>query len=341
MSNQPVRRHPRLFWLASVLACGLGVVGVGGEYLLLRSRQEARTTAWANQLVEAKMATARAHLDLHHWDEAIGLLDDALTQDHATNQEEARALLERARQGQAAVLLEDTNAAIARQDAGAALRLLRDYLAYPQATDRERATALRQEIEWAISDEEATRLLAGLSDGDLALLAQQGQLTAQARILTEGVREIFKDTLRRHLPRELQQRESRREAERLAEERRAAERALRLARLRNTPAFRLVSTFVAQTRQKMRAEQELAQRQEKALVQLFQQLNVNDPAEQAKIRANLKDSGLSGDIAENIDLRRAEAKKAYRASPTFDPADCELFDQFVDQELDQLLREST
>jgi hypothetical protein len=333
--------HLQHLWLAViVLFCvSVCVLAISAECLYLRDRREARTIALANQLVESRLATARAHLDLHHWDEAIDLLEDARAQDHATNQDEVRALLVRARQGQAAALLENVAAAVQRKDADAALRLLRDYLAHPQATDPQRATSLQQEIEWAVSDEKAADWLARLSDSEFTLFVQRNELTAETPIRTEGVRVIFKDTLRRQLPRETRRREAKRQAEQQAVMRRAAERALQETRIRSTPAFRLVSTFVAEMRQKNREVAELAQREEKALVQLFQQLNVNDPAEQAKVRATLKARDPSGGNAATIDRRRAEAKQAYRTSPEFDPADREVFDQLVDRELDQLRRE--
>jgi hypothetical protein len=171
--------------------------------------------------------------------------------------------------------------------------------------------------------------LAHLSDEALSVFEKSGQLVEEDGLHTTKAREIFKDTLRRNLASEQRKREARREIERLAVERRAMEQAQRIARLRDTPAFRDLSAFIARTREQSR------DRQEADLDQLFQQLGVNDATEQAAIRADLRGDN---ERAAAVDRKRAEVKRAYRASPHFNAADAELFDQLVDQELDKLLK---
>ncbi len=111
-----------------------------------------------------------------------------------------------------------------------------------------------------------------------------------------------------------------------------------MARLRNTPTFRALSTFASQTLSQAHDRQQLARRQEAALTQLFQQLGVNDRDEQAKIRANLLERNGPDPLAEAVEHQRTEAKRTYRAAPEFEESNRELFDQLVDRELDELLK---
>ncbi|HEY7427674.1 MAG TPA: hypothetical protein VH682_25815 [Gemmataceae bacterium] len=337
---RPPRRTqlpPCLSWIALltlILAGGLLLA----EYLWLRARHTAQTLAQANERVGDEIETARAHLAVQHWDEAVRHLEDALAVDRATNRAEVRPLLDEARRGQADALLEAAGLAVAHKDSAGALRLLHAYLAHPHAKDPERARLLSDDLARATSDDEAARLLARLSDDALNLFEKRGQLVEEDGIHLASARTIFKDTLRRNLTRELQRREVRREVERLTAERRAAERARRIARLRDTPVFRELSAFIAQTLEQSRDRQELARRQEVDLGQLFQQLGVNDPAEQAQIRADLMGREERSGITASVERKRAEIKRAYRASPEFREADGELFDRQVDQELDKLLK---
>jgi hypothetical protein len=318
-------RHSWIVFIAFVLAIGFILT----EYSWLRARRAAQIIARANERVEDEIETARAHLAAQHWDEAILHLEDALAVDRATNHAEARPVLDEARRGQADALLEAAGLAVAHKDAAGALRLLHAYLAHPHATNPERARLLRDDLARATSDDEAAHLLARLSDEALGVFEKRGQLVEEDGLHTATAREIFKDTLQRNLARELRKREARREIERLATERRAVEHAQRIARLRDTPAFRELSAFIARTLEQSR------DRQEADLDQLFQQFGVNDAAEQAAIRADLRGDS---ERAAAVDRKRAEIKRTYRASPHFNAADAELFDQLVDQELDKLLK---
>jgi len=311
---------------------------LAGEYVWLHARQEARAIAQDNERVADRMELARAHLATQHWEEAIRHLEDAQAIERATNREVIRPLLEQARRGQAEALLEAAGLAIVHKDAANALRLLHAYTVHPWATNLDRAHLLRKDLERATSSEEAAQFLAHLSEDALALFDKHGQLTEDAGLHTDGARQIFKDTLRRHLRKEMQHRQARREVERLAVERRAAEHARQIARLRAMPAFREVSAFMAQTLDHHHERQQTAQRQEADLAQLFQQLGVNDTKEQAAIRADLMGNEGQTNIAESVVRQRAAIKHAYRSSPAFNAADRALFDRLVDEELDKLLK---
>ncbi len=320
----------------SVIVLLLLVSLLAAEYVWLSGRQEAWHIARANERVEAKIETARAHLVAQHWDEAIRHLEDALTVERATNRDQARPLLDQARRGQADALLEAAKLAIARRDSADALRLLRAYAVHPQATELESARLLHDELRRATDQEEAARLLARLSDDALALFAQQGQLTEDGEWHTEGIREVFKDTVNRRLPYELKRRQAKQEFEHRTAERRAAERERRIARLRETPTFRAVVAFAAQTRDTYREQQQVSERQQKEFGQLFRQLGVNDAQEQAAIRADLTDDVLA-DLRNSIERKRDEFKRAFRAAPEFTDGAGPLFDQLVDEQLNSLV----
>jgi hypothetical protein len=316
-----------------------GLALIFAEYSYLQKRQDAHAAAWADQAVAAKVEEARAHMAGGDWDEAVRLLEEALATERATTSESVRPVLLEAQQGQAGAVLAEARAAIARKDAPRALALLRDYLSHPWAAETDWATLLRGEIERAVSDREALRRLGQMPDRELALFAADGQLAGGGGIRDDGVRAIFKDTLRRQLAREQVRRAARREAERLAAERRAEEQARQEARLRETPAYRDLAAFLADARKTYREQGDLAGKREKALAQLFRQLGVTDPAEQDKIRAGLAD-GRDVRVAEGAVARKGgQVKKAFRRAPDHDRADEEAFDRLVDRELDGLMRE--
>jgi hypothetical protein len=275
----------------------------------------------------------------HHWDDALRLLHEALAVEPAANREEARALHARAQQGQAGSLLEAAEKAVAQKGAAQALNLLRDYLAHPQATELQRATALRAEVERATTDAEAARCLEAMSDQALTRFARGGPLPGDAPFIDAGAREIFKDTLRRHLPHEEQKREARRARERAEAARLPAVRARQEARLRGTLPYVELADFVRTTARKVRNHRDLTVKQEQALAVLFRQLNVTDRREQARIRAGLQEGYDTAGIEASVARKREEAKQAFRRSKSFSRDDEEAFDRLVDQELDRLLAE--
>ena len=316
----------------------LAALTIAAECTWLRGRQQAQRIACANGQVEEKIAAARVHLREQHWNDAIRMLEDALDLEGATNRDAVNPVLEEARRGQAETLLDAAGVALAHRHTNDALRLLRAYLAHPQAGNLDRARLLRDDLERALSDDEAARLLALLSDEALTVFAEQGQLTADDGLHTMAAHALFQQTLRRNIAKEMRKREAQREVARMTAERRAAERAQRIAHLRNKPAFHSLSSFLAQTRQQLRDQQQLAAQQETELRRLFQALGVNDAAEQEQIRADLLDRPTPAAIREQIERKRAEVKRAYRKEPEFNRADAELFDQLVDREVDEFLK---
>jgi hypothetical protein len=324
-------------WKMLLVTIALAGVLIGVEFVWLRWRQEARTAAWANEQVREQIAAARAHLAEQHWDEAIRHLEDALTEEKSTNRAEILPVLEEAQRGQAEAMLASAGVAARHKNTADALRLLHAYLAHPQATHLDRARQLRDDLERALSDEEAARLLARLSDEALAIFAEQGQMTESDGLHT-AAHAVFVDTLRRNVPHELRKRAARREVARLSEERHAAERARRIARLRGTPSFQSLTAFLERTREEFRTQQQLGQRQDKELGELFQELGVNDAAEKERFRSDLLGRESPADFRVLMERQRAESKRAYRNSADFRAADQELFEQLVDQELDKLLR---
>jgi hypothetical protein len=316
----------------------LAVLLIVAEFVWLRGHQQARKTAWAKARVQDYIAAARVCISEQHWDAAIRKLEDALDVEAATNREEVSGVLAEARRGQAESMMEAAGIALAHRRTDDALRLLRAYLALPQAEHLERARLMRDDIERALSDDEAVLLLERLSDEALTVFQEKGQLTEDDGLHTAATHALFLDTLRRNTAKEVRKREARREVARLTEQRRAAEQARRIARLRATPGFQALTAFLARTREQSRAQEQLAQRQEAELGELFQQLGVEDIAEQQKIRADFLNSDELPNIREQVERKRAEVKRVYRQSSEAHAADQALFDQLVDQEVDAYLK---
>lgn len=324
-------------WKIVVPTIALASLLIFAECCWLRRHQQSQRIARANEVVEAKMATARGYLSEQHWNEAIRELEDALDVEHTANGDMIYPLLEQARRSQAEALLDAACFALAHHRLEDAQRLLRAYLAHPQAGRLDHARLLRADLERALSDEEAVRLLARLSDEELHILAEKGQLTVEDGLHMEAARYFFQETLRRNMAKEIRKREAKREVQRLTSQRRATEQAQRIARLRSTPAFQSLTAFLTDTLKQFREQQRLAARQETELQVLFQQLGVNDPAEQEQFRADLVDRQTSTNLRDKLERKRAEVKRTYRNDLQFNPADGELFDQLVDQQVDKFL----
>lgn len=325
-------------WKFVAVTLAVAVLFLAAEFVWLRSRQEAQQIAQANGQVEAKIAAARVHMREQHWNEAIRELEDALDVEAATNRDAVDLVLEEARRGQAETLLEAVGIALAHKRPDDALHLLRLYLAHPQASHLHGARRIRDDLERALSDEEAARLLARMSDEALTVFADKGELTVEDGLHTEAAHPLFQETLRRNVAKEIRKRAAQREVTRLTAERRDAERARRIDHLRNSPAFHSLSSFLVQTLQQYRDRQRLAAQQEAELRGLFRQLGVNNAAEQEQLRADLLDRPTPAGIREQIERKRTEVKRAYRNESTFNRTDGELFDQLVDYEVDRLLK---
>jgi hypothetical protein len=308
----------------TVIACAvliaIGLLVLAAEVWCLHLRRQARAAAAADEEVAARVEAARACLKRQEWGEAVRLLEEALAVERATATEEAQSLLLQARRGQADALLDGARAAARARDVPQALDLLAQYLTHPQAASQSAATRLQVAINGALSGPEAVRRLAAMSDAELARLAR-GEAPEGAP--DPDVRDLFADTLRRHLTQEQGRRAQLHEA-----------RARREARLRQSPAFRGLARFVQGELRQRQAQAELARKQERALALLRAQLNVTDPAELARLRA----AGAEG--REALDARvarqRAEARRAFHREPGHDAAEAEAFDRLVGEELARL-----
>ncbi len=329
---------PPSLWKIALTAITLTAALIALECVWLRGRQAARSIAWANERVVEKIAAARMHMAEQRWDKAIRHLEDALAEEQAANRDEVGPVLASAQRGQAEAMLDAARIALSRKETADALRLLRAYLAHPQAAHLDRARLLCDDLERALSNDEAAYLLARLSDEALTIFVNEGQLTEDDGLHAAAAHTLFQETLRRNVANEVRKRQARREVARLAEERRAAERDRRIARLRATPAFHSLSAFLARTVEESRHQQQLAQQQKTELGELFRQLGVNDAAEQEEIRADLLGRESPANLRETLERKRAEIKQVYRKSAEFHSADQGLFDQLVDGEVDNLLR---
>ncbi len=305
-------------WIACLALTAVGLLVLAAECWALHRRHLAQVAAAADAELAARAESARAHVQRHEWDEAVRLLEEALAVKHATATEEAQGLLLQARRGQADVLLERARDAAGAKDVPRALELLAAYLAHPQAADRESATHLEAAINHALSEPEAVRFLAGLSDEVLGRLAQ-GDVPRDAA--DPAVRDLFADTLRRHLPQELARRAQLRAA-----------RARREERLRQSPAFRELARFVRAELRDRQAREELARKQARALALLPEQLKVTDPDDLGRLRAG----GEREEAQARVAHKRAEVRRAFRREPGHDAADAEAFDRLVDHELTSL-----
>lgn len=325
-------------WKLLVPSLALAALLIGAECVWLRDRQQAQRMARANEQVEERLAAARSLLRERRWHEAIHELESALDMEGASNGDAVHPLLEEARRGQAEALLDAARIALSRRRVEDARRLLRAYLAHPDAGRLDQARQLSDDLDRALSDEEAKHLLAHLSDEELAVFAETGQLAVEDGMRSEATRFFFYQRLRQNLAKESHKRDAQREVARLTALRQAAEQTRRINHLRSSPAFQSLARFLERTQKQFHDQQQLAWRQEADLRELFQALGVNDRREQEKFRSDLLEKPDQDRVQEQIEQKRADVKRAYRNEPGFHPSDGELFDQLVDQEVDKLLK---
>lgn len=124
---------------------------------------------------------------------------------------EARSVLqqlaERDRSHRAEELWENIRTAIAAADASSAVKLLEEYLRHPFAANKGAASDLLQQCMQATSDAEAARVLAGLGESDLKVFQETGELPAGRGPAEPSLAAIFQHRLRKHLGKEIAQRE--------------------------------------------------------------------------------------------------------------------------------------
>jgi len=292
----------------------------------------------ADQVVAARVDAAKARIAHQEFDEAVKILEGALATDNATRLDDARLALLQARQGKADLLLDGAVAAVARRDPAHARRLLNDYLANSYAARKPRATLLLTELGRATDEEAAARLLARLSDEELAAFADGGRLADAEPITDDGVRALYLDNLRQRLAKEQETRAARRAAALAEERRRQRQQADRDERLRADPVFVELTAFAAGVRKQYRDQARQRAREERALELFLRSTNTNDPAEREKARQALRDDD-GPDFALLVVRKKAQAKQDFRRRGGHEPGDEEVFDRLVDEELGRLLAE--
>jgi len=336
------REKESTFLICTIMSV-TGLILIGALVWHLETRRRVATEQGANQAVAGKVEAAREHLAHRDWDRAVELLEQAVATENATCFGDGPQLLARAQRGQAGAVLEAAEAAVGRQDAAGSLKLLRDYLANPHATEKGRALRLKGEIELAVSDEKAVALLRGLPDQALLRFGQDGTLPAIDGIHHPVVREMYRQRLRGQLACEQHRRVA---AARLAREKQLAEarrvreeQEKRMARIQSAPVFRDLMEFVALMEKKHR-DREADDDDPELLAIALEELGVTDPQEQSKLLGDRRSGQQAEDrTVEQISRKRANVKERFRSYKDFDEADRELFDRAVDWVLDRLLEE--
>jgi hypothetical protein len=359
--SDPRSRGKKVTFAICVLMTLVGGMAIVGLAQFLEAQDRADEEAWANETVAAKVQQAESHLERREWEEAAGILEEALGTENATNLTRAQELLQQTRQSQAAALFGDVEAALRQKDLARAGKLLAAYLKLPEAPARDRAEAMVRDIERATSDTQAARFLAALPDATFTAFAEKGQLADIDRIDNEYLRALYQKTLERNLAqaqtlrqeirrRQEQERLARAEAER---KRVLEEKARRDAKVRATPVYRELSDFIARARKKDQQNRKTLEGYEKKLLEASAFLlagnnqgkkaaagNVNlawVQREQEREEQNIRQ--WKEKVEEQISQTRAGMKERIRIYPGFDAADWAAFDQVVDRELDGLWKE--
>ena len=315
------------------IACSLSF-----EITWLRDRREARAVAWADERVLRALDAARLDMAEKHWNEAIRRLETSLDERRSNHREEVRSLLEEACRSRTEALLEGAYAALEHRRIADGRKLLDEYLAHPQASDRARAERLRDELQGALSDDEAAKLLARLSDEALTVFVQRGQLTLDDCQTSPVVQALFLQTLKRNVAKEIKKREAQREVARSNEERRVVERKRQRERLRASPAFRSLAAYLARTVDEAREQRMRAREREAELSLLFDELCLQDETERQRFRADLLDRQTPTVTREQVERRRDECKRAFRDAADSTSADQGVFDRLVDEIVDEFWR---
>jgi hypothetical protein len=339
----------------------LGLALIGGLVWYLDVKLVEEEEARANQAVAGKVRQAQALVEGRDWESAKQLLRDALATENATELDEARSLLHQAEQGEADAVLQETEAALARKDVAKARKRLKDYLAQPHAANLARIRILLSDINLATSDARGLALLRRLSEPALAAFAQTGRLGDIDLVSNNYLRSVYRQTLRRSLPRaEAERTEARRrqEKERLARleaesKRLAEEQARREARLRATPVYREVCEFIARARNRDRERRKLLDGCDKKLLEAsaFLLVGNQDQGKAQDLRQDLERvkreqaneqrrfARWKDDLEDGISRIRANVKERIRNYKGIEAADWQVFDHIVDAELDGLWKD--
>jgi hypothetical protein len=313
------------FWLIWAVGAAAALVLASGTWWLGQRHEHAKAADRANQEVAARVAAARVALSQQRWDEAAGLLQTALATENATRLEDAQALWTDLRRQQAAGVLRAAESALARRDVAKTLSLLQSYLDDPYGAEHDKADYLKKQLELATSDAEAAARLRLLTDVALVDFAQTGTLADLRDFEHPDVRAIHLDKLRCGLGTEIRKREE--------------ERTNRARRIQTTPVFGEFQEFVALSRRRLLARTGGGEIDHRLLARFFAEVQINGAAEQQRIQKELSTRPLDYEEAEKLARLRANFKERFRAYKDFDNRDREMFDEAVDQEVNQFLQD--
>jgi hypothetical protein len=346
-------RRPWLLGGGVVLVALLLLAGLGG---LLELNRQAAAEEEANETVAGKIKLARAHIQHREWDGAARVLEEALATEDATELDQARNLLGKVQRSRAQDLLAAARLALRRKHAVQARKLFQQYIACPDATDRDGARRQLRQLEAATSARKALALLQQLPEPALTAFVQNGRLAVLDRIQDPGLRGVYADTLRKNLPRAQQLRaEAGARGERARRAREAARRRAeeqRLARLKQTPVYRELTEFVARTRNRDAANRRAMESFDKQLLDASALLLGNNAGQnreaikqrlaQVKQKQEQEQKDIAGwteRVDEQVSRLRANVKERIRTYRGLDRDDWTTFDRLVDEQLDRLLKD--
>lgn len=376
-SPPPANRNNLRTFIAVVGLSMMGLALIAGLTSALEARRKAARVVIANQIVADLVDKAQDHVARNRWDQAAGLLLEALATERATDFRGADKLLARTRQAQATQLLALAEDAIKMDQVDLARQRLEQYLDMPETPENARARDLVAQLEWVSSTGKAVDLLHQWTGSQLVAFAERDVLPDPLLVAHPRLQEKFRTILRHQLPAELARREEVRkhqeqerltlaEAEKKAREEEArqiqqaqlaernrlkAERVERDARIRQTPVYQELREFVIRTGQRVRERRQTIEGdQRKFLAALLDGIKTNEAQEKTKALTQLlsrlqretrdQPKGLDLEaIEDHIASKRAQAKERFRLYKNFNESDWGEFDRAVDQELETLVKE--
>jgi hypothetical protein len=316
------REGARLLIVCLVLVLG-GAGLIRFESWYLQARREDRLAERADERVSARIEASQRHRARGEWDEVERQLQMALLVEGARNKDEVHHLLRRLREDRAATILDAAGQALAGRDVPRAQQLLRAYLEHPDAADQQGARRLQADLARALSEEEAGKQLARLSDEELARCEAGGPLPAEGTFSPE-VRPLWRETLLRGVARER------------GRGRRAEGHRRFWARLWATPAGRRLRAFVDEVLADVGEDAGATPTEEVAFRLLWDQLGVTEGARR-RLRRTLRQRHLPEELERRVARQRAAIKREFREFPEAASADAAAFDRLVDDQLDRLL----
>jgi hypothetical protein len=342
-------KGPRRLALCACLAMvviGLPFIAYLG--MALEKERQEEVIAEANDTMVRKAREARELLSHGDFNTAIAILEEAIAAPSASELDQARVLLHESRQMQARAIMAEAQAAIQKHDLANGRKLLQEVLAHPHAEGKGRARRLADEIDVAVADVKALLLLKKLPAAAFAAYVQGGELASVRAIQNVSLREIYRATLKRNLPRA----QTIREEERLARDKWArAEHDRRVTRAKAAPAFREVQELAARIRKRDQQNRKNLESFDRKLIEATGALlTANGQTRQAlqqqaaKVKQEQEVAGAAVErwkdqAEEQISRARANVKERVRSYKEFNEDDWRLFDTLADAELDAVLKE--